>query len=166
MATIPATVVVEYIRYYLTSNHLKSAHVFDIFLQGILAICIIAAGPLIHKFLNEFSQEALFHFCLMLAYFGKSVEFRCFMGKTIIVSAFQLTARFLTIENSGSISLIILYQLLQTSVYWLIALMCYDRAMYHRTSYNEGRILKIESEKIEETIVKLVPKHIFEGIKS
>lgn len=44
--------------------------------------------------------------------------------------------------------------------------MCYDRAMYHRTSYNEERILKVESEKIEETIVKLVPKHIFEGIKS
>lgn len=158
--------VVEYIRYYLRGNHLKSAHLFDIFLQGCNAVCIIAAGPLMHKFLNEFSQEALFHFCLMLAYFSKSVDFRCFVGKTLIVSALQLTARFLTIKDYGSISLIVLYQLLQTSVYWLIALMCYDRAMYQRNSYNEERILKVESEKIEETIVKLVPKHIFEGIKS
>jgi hypothetical protein len=59
------------------------------------------------------------------------------MGKTIIVSTLQLTARFLTInainKESESIILIILYQVLQTSVYFLIALLCYDRVMSYRT---------------------------------
>jgi hypothetical protein len=38
--------------------------------------------------------------------------------------------------------------------------------MRFRTQYNEERILIVETEKIEEAIVKLVPLHIFEGIKS
>lgn len=56
--------------------------------------------------------------------------------------------------------------MLISCVYWLIGLMSYDRAMRFRTQYNEERILIVETEKIEEAIVKLVPLHIFEGIKS
>jgi hypothetical protein len=102
----------------------------------------------------------------MLAYFAMSIEFRSFMGKTIVVTILQLTAKFFTIEKNDSIIIIILHQMLISSVYWLIGLMSYDRAMRFRIEYNEERILEVETEKIEEAIVKLVPLHIFEGIKS
>jgi len=46
-----------------------------------------------------------------------------------------------------------------------MALMCYDREMHMRKSYNEERILQVETEKMEEAIGKLVPIHILEGIK-
>ena len=62
--------------------------------------------------------------------------------------------------------LIVLYQLLTTMVHCVLALMSYDREMRMRKFYNEERILIVETEKIEETISKLVPMHIFEGIKS
>ena len=119
-----------------------------------------------HKFLNEFSQESLYNLCIMLAYFAMSIEFWNFMGKTIVVTVLQLIAKFVTIEKNDSIIMIILHQMLISSVYWLIGMMSYDRAMRFRTQYNEERILEVETEKIEEAIVKLVPLHIFEGIKS
>ena len=102
----------------------------------------------------------------MLAYFAMSIEFRSFMGKTIVDTVLQLTAKFVAMEKNNSIILIILHQMLISCVYWLIGLMCYDRAMRFRIQYNEERILEVETEKIEEAIVKLVPLHILEGIKS
>jgi hypothetical protein len=45
-------------------------------------------------------------------------------------------------------------------------MMCYDQAMYHRIQYNDERILQVENEKLEETIVKLVPMHIYKELKS
>ncbi len=53
-----------------------------------------------------------------------------------------------------------------STVYWIIGLMCYDQAMYHRIQYNDERILQVENEKLEETIVKLVPMHIYKELKS
>ena len=45
-------------------------------------------------------------------------------------------------------------------------MMCYDQAMYHRIQYNDERILQVENEKLEETILKLVPMHIYKELKS
>jgi hypothetical protein len=53
-----------------------------------------------------------------------------------------------------------------STVYWIIGMMCYDQAMYHRIQYNDERILQVENEKLEETIVKLVPMHIYKELKS
>ena len=53
-----------------------------------------------------------------------------------------------------------------STVYWIIGLMCYDQAMYHRIQYNDERILQVENEKLEETILKLVPMHIYKELKS
>ena len=45
-------------------------------------------------------------------------------------------------------------------------MMCYDQAMYHRIQYNDERILQVENEKLDETILKLVPMHIYKELKS
>lgn len=117
------------------------ANAFDILLQLFTAVVITAAGPLQHKFLNEFSQESLFNLCIMLAYFAMSIEFWSFMGKTMVVTVMQLIAKFFTLKKNDSIIIIILHQMLISSVYWMIGLMSYDRAMRFRTQYNEERIL-------------------------
>jgi len=81
----------------------------------------------------------------MLAYFAMSIEFLNFMGKTIVVTVLQLIAKFVTIEKNDSIIMIILHQMLISSVYWLIGMMSYNRAMRFRTQYNEERILEVET---------------------
>lgn len=48
----------------------------------------------------------------------------------------------------------------------MLVFMRYDKEMQIRKFHNETRILEVESEKAEEAISRLVPRHIMDGIKN
>jgi hypothetical protein len=124
-------------------------------------------GPLKHKTLNEFSQETVFHFVILLAYFNRSIMFRSFMLMCAVTNIGWLISRVLTYKQSGEPLIIVIMQLLfTTNMQVLICMICYDREMHSRKNYNEERIMKVETQRIEESIGKLVPSHIIEGIKN
>ena len=93
--------------------------------------------------------------------------FRPFVLMCVIAQGGWLISSVLTYrQQRGSIVELVLFQLLTATLHSLMALMLYDREMLMRKTYNEERILQVETERAEEAIGKLVPLHILEGIKN
>jgi hypothetical protein len=124
-------------------------------------------GPLKHKTLNEFSQETVFHFVILLAYFNRSIMFRSFMLMCLVTTLGWLVSRLMTNkQKENSIVLIVLHLLFKSNMQFLLCMICYDREMCNRKHYNEERIMLVETKKKEEAIGKLVPIHIVESIRN
>jgi len=99
---------IYFLRIYLSRTSYFLFQAFDVFLQIVTVLCIIAVGPLGHKAISEDMQNILFHHILLLAYYTKAIEFRPYCFKISVVSIGRLISRVLTFKHDVPVIVLVL----------------------------------------------------------
>ena len=149
----------------LTSQGVMIFLVIQIIGIAISMVFFLMNGPKFRNFLLRSSQQVTLGIYQAIIVISKAIPFRVFASLQIILYIALISQNFFFIDiDVLNVQTYVIDSILQLVLFALLILASHNREMKVRRQYNQKRIIEVETEKTQELLGKLMPKHVLAGI--